>query len=71
MEDENYMRRCIALAKKGLGYTYPNPLVGCVIVHQGKIISEGWHKKAGESHAEKEKSNQEQGKDKTWGGDGL
>ena len=54
MEDENYMRRCIALAKKGLGYTYPNPLVGCVIVHQGKIISEGWHKKAGESHAEKE-----------------
>lgn len=54
MEDENFMRRCIDLAKKGLGYTYPNPLVGCVIVHQGKIISEGWHKRAGESHAEKE-----------------
>ena len=54
MKDENFMRRCIALAKKGLGYTYPNPLVGCVIVYQGKIISEGWHKKAGKSHAEKE-----------------
>ena len=54
MEDEKYMKRCIALAKKGYGYTYPNPLVGCVIVHKGKIISEGWHKKAGESHAEKE-----------------
>tara|TARA_B100001057_G_C22776292_1_gene921711 strand:- start:489 stop:1496 length:1008 start_codon:yes stop_codon:yes gene_type:complete len=54
MDDEKFMRRCIALAKKGLGFTYPNPLVGCVIVHQGKIISEGWHKKAGESHAEKE-----------------
>jgi len=54
MEDEKFMRRCITLAKKGLGYTYPNPLVGCVIVHKGIIISEGWHKKAGESHAEKE-----------------
>ena len=54
MEDEKFMWRCIVLAKKGLGYTYPNPLVGCVIVYKGKIISEGWHKKAGESHAEKE-----------------
>ena len=54
MEHEKFMWRCIALAKKGLGYTYPNPLVGCVIVYQGKIISEGWHKKAGESHAERE-----------------
>ena len=54
MEDIKFMRRCIALAKKGLGYTYPNPLVGCVIVYRGKIISEGWHKKAGAFHAEKE-----------------
>ena len=54
MEHEKFMWRCIALAKKGLGYTYPNPLVGCVIVYQGKIISEGWHKKAGECHAERE-----------------
>ena len=47
-----YMKRCIELAKNGLGTTYPNPLVGSVIVHEGKIIGEGWHNKAGESHAE-------------------
>jgi diaminohydroxyphosphoribosylaminopyrimidine deaminase / 5-amino-6-(5-phosphoribosylamino)uracil reductase len=47
-----YMKRCIELAKNGLGTTYPNPLVGSVIVHNGKIIGEGWHKKAGEPHAE-------------------
>jgi diaminohydroxyphosphoribosylaminopyrimidine deaminase/5-amino-6-(5-phosphoribosylamino)uracil reductase len=46
------MKRCIELAKNGLGTTYPNPLVGSVIVHDGKIIGEGWHKKAGEPHAE-------------------
>jgi diaminohydroxyphosphoribosylaminopyrimidine deaminase/5-amino-6-(5-phosphoribosylamino)uracil reductase len=46
------MKRCIELAKNGLGTTYPNPLVGSVIVHEGKIIGEGWHNKAGESHAE-------------------
>jgi diaminohydroxyphosphoribosylaminopyrimidine deaminase/5-amino-6-(5-phosphoribosylamino)uracil reductase len=46
------MRRCLQLAANGLGFTYPNPLVGCVIVHQGKIIGEGWHRKAGEAHAE-------------------
>jgi diaminohydroxyphosphoribosylaminopyrimidine deaminase/5-amino-6-(5-phosphoribosylamino)uracil reductase len=46
------MKRCIQLAKNGLGTTYPNPMVGSVIVHNGKIIGEGWHKKAGELHAE-------------------
>jgi diaminohydroxyphosphoribosylaminopyrimidine deaminase / 5-amino-6-(5-phosphoribosylamino)uracil reductase len=46
------MHRCIQLAKNGLGTTYPNPLVGCVIVHDDKIISEGWHHKAGQAHAE-------------------
>ena len=46
------MKRCIVLAKKGLGGTYPNPLVGSVIVHDGNIIGEGWHRKAGEPHAE-------------------
>src|SRR4051812_40506857 len=46
------MKRCIELAKNGLGTTYPNPLVGSVIVHNDKIIGEGWHKKSGEAHAE-------------------
>lgn len=50
--DQRYMQRCLFLAGKALGYTYPNPLVGSVIVHQGKIIGEGWHTKAGEPHAE-------------------
>lgn len=51
-KDEKYIQRCIELASNGLGYTYPNPLVGSVIVHKEKIIGEGWHRKAGESHAE-------------------
>ena len=46
------MQRCIALAQNGLGTTYPNPLVGSVIVHNKKIIGEGWHYKAGGPHAE-------------------
>lgn len=50
--DHFYINRCIELAKKGLGNTYPNPLVGSVIVHNNKIIGEGYHKKAGENHAE-------------------
>jgi diaminohydroxyphosphoribosylaminopyrimidine deaminase/5-amino-6-(5-phosphoribosylamino)uracil reductase len=50
--DEQMMQRCIQLASLGLGLTYPNPLVGCVIVHDGKILAEGWHQKAGCSHAE-------------------
>ena len=49
---EKYIKRCIELAKNGLGTTYPNPMVGSVIVFDGKIIGEGWHKKAGEPHAE-------------------
>lgn len=50
--DEIYIQRCIQLAKKALGKTYPNPMVGAVIVHDGKIIGEGFHQKAGENHAE-------------------
>jgi diaminohydroxyphosphoribosylaminopyrimidine deaminase / 5-amino-6-(5-phosphoribosylamino)uracil reductase len=49
---EKYIKRCIELAKNGLGTTYPNPLVGSVIVYNDTIIGEGWHKKAGEAHAE-------------------
>jgi diaminohydroxyphosphoribosylaminopyrimidine deaminase / 5-amino-6-(5-phosphoribosylamino)uracil reductase len=49
---EKYIKRCIELAKNGLGTTYPNPMVGSVIVYDDKIIGEGWHKKSGEGHAE-------------------
>ncbi|QCX53694.1 bifunctional diaminohydroxyphosphoribosylaminopyrimidine deaminase/5-amino-6-(5-phosphoribosylamino)uracil reductase RibD [Elizabethkingia sp. JS20170427COW] len=49
---EKYMRRALQLAQKAIGNTYPNPLVGSVIVHQDRIIGEGWHHKAGEAHAE-------------------
>lgn len=49
---EKYIKRCIELAKNGLGTTYPNPMVGSVIVVNDEIIGEGWHKKAGEPHAE-------------------
>ncbi|RNA61386.1 bifunctional diaminohydroxyphosphoribosylaminopyrimidine deaminase/5-amino-6-(5-phosphoribosylamino)uracil reductase RibD [Chryseobacterium nematophagum] len=52
MQDELYIKRCIELAQKALGNTYPNPLVGSIIVHNGKIIGEGYHHKAGENHAE-------------------
>ncbi|MDQ1094956.1 MULTISPECIES: bifunctional diaminohydroxyphosphoribosylaminopyrimidine deaminase/5-amino-6-(5-phosphoribosylamino)uracil reductase RibD [Chryseobacterium] len=50
--DELYIQRCIELARKALGNTYPNPLVGSVIVHNNRIIGEGYHHKAGENHAE-------------------
>jgi len=50
--DEKYMARCIELAHLGAGSVSPNPMVGCVIVHKGKIIGEGYHEKYGEAHAE-------------------
>lgn len=46
------MRRCLALAQAGAGNVAPNPMVGAVVVHQGKIIGEGYHRKYGEAHAE-------------------
>ncbi|MHC1698416.1 MAG: bifunctional diaminohydroxyphosphoribosylaminopyrimidine deaminase/5-amino-6-(5-phosphoribosylamino)uracil reductase RibD [Geobacteraceae bacterium] len=46
------MRRALVLARRGLGRTSPNPAVGCVIVRNGEIAGEGWHRKAGTSHAE-------------------
>ena len=52
MNHEIYIKRCIELAKKATGKTYPNPLVGAVIVHNDVIIGEGFHQKAGEPHAE-------------------
>lgn len=53
MTDEDYMRRAIALAEKGRGWTNPNPMVGAVIVKNGKIIGEGYHQRCGELHAER------------------
>ena len=52
LQDEFFMKRCIELAKNGKGNTYPNPMVGSVIVYKGKIIGEGYHRKCGEPHAE-------------------
>jgi diaminohydroxyphosphoribosylaminopyrimidine deaminase/5-amino-6-(5-phosphoribosylamino)uracil reductase len=51
-QDERFMRRALALARRGLGKTSPNPAVGAVLVRGGKIIGEGWHKRAGGPHAE-------------------
>ncbi len=50
---EEYMRRAIALAKQGVGKVNPNPLVGAVIVRDGRIIGEGYHAAYGELHAER------------------
>lgn len=50
--EEKYMARCLQLARCGRGHTSPNPMVGAVIVHQGRIIGEGYHRKCGEAHAE-------------------
>lgn len=50
--DLKYMKRALTLARKGIGKTSPNPAVGCVIVKDGTVIGEGWHKKAGGPHAE-------------------
>ncbi|MGL5206203.1 MAG: bifunctional diaminohydroxyphosphoribosylaminopyrimidine deaminase/5-amino-6-(5-phosphoribosylamino)uracil reductase RibD [Acidaminococcaceae bacterium] len=53
MDDKKWMQRAIALARKGTGTTSPNPLVGAVLVDgDGNIVGEGWHRKAGEAHAE-------------------
>ena len=51
-QDEKYMRRALELAKLGKGNVAPNPMVGSVIVCDGKIIGEGYHQKCGEAHAE-------------------
>ncbi|CAI9099824.1 OLC1v1036705C1 [Oldenlandia corymbosa var. corymbosa] len=51
-DDGYYIRRCVELARKAIGFTSPNPMVGCVIVKDGKIVGEGFHPKAGQPHAE-------------------
>jgi len=50
--DEIFMHRCLELAINGLGHVAPNPMVGAVIVHNGKVIGEGYHKQYGQAHAE-------------------
>ncbi|MCK5717474.1 MAG: bifunctional diaminohydroxyphosphoribosylaminopyrimidine deaminase/5-amino-6-(5-phosphoribosylamino)uracil reductase RibD [Thiomargarita sp.] len=50
--DQYYMAQALRLAKRGLWTTDPNPRAGCVIVQDGKIVGEGWHKVAGKPHAE-------------------
>lgn len=55
---EKYMQRCIELASQGIGFVSPNPMVGAVIVHNERIIGEGYHQKYGEAHAEVNAVNQ-------------
>jgi diaminohydroxyphosphoribosylaminopyrimidine deaminase/5-amino-6-(5-phosphoribosylamino)uracil reductase len=50
--DEHFMRRALALAAQGRYSVSPNPMVGCVIVRDGEVVAEGWHRRAGEAHAE-------------------
>lgn len=50
--DLRYMRKALRLARRGQGTTSPNPIVGAVLVSRGCIIGQGWHRKAGEPHAE-------------------
>ncbi|MBU2885565.1 bifunctional diaminohydroxyphosphoribosylaminopyrimidine deaminase/5-amino-6-(5-phosphoribosylamino)uracil reductase RibD [Gilvimarinus agarilyticus] len=50
--DQYFMQRAFDLAEKGRGSVSPNPMVGCVIVHEGRVVGEGWHQKYGEGHAE-------------------
>ena len=51
-DDNKFMRRCLELASKAEGLTYPNPMVGSVVVYDGKILGEGYHLRSGKSHAE-------------------
>lgn len=52
LQDENWMRHALKLAQQGIYTAKPNPAVGCVIVLDDQLVGEGWHKKAGEPHAE-------------------
>ena len=54
MTDADYMTLALELARKGAGWTSPNPMVGAVLVQNGRIIGQGWHKRRGGLHAERE-----------------
>lgn len=53
MTDQELMRRALSLAERGRGWTSPNPMVGALIVRDGRIIAEGWHARCGDLHAER------------------
>src|SRR5438067_6293399 len=50
--EEEWMRRALELAERGRGWVEPNPLVGAVVVRDGRAVGEGWHRRYGEAHAE-------------------
>lgn len=54
MNDTDYMNLALELARRGMGWTSPNPMVGAVLVKNGEIIGQGWHTRYGELHAERE-----------------
>ncbi len=54
MEDEFYIKETLRLAKKGIPRTFPNPLVGALLIKKGKVISKGWHREFGGLHAERQ-----------------
>ena len=53
MKDEQFMHLALQLAQRGCGWTAPNPMVGAVVVKDGRIIGQGWHQRYGEPHAER------------------
>ena len=52
MDDQSYMKQALELAERGRGWTAPNPMVGAVVVKDGKVVGKGYHHAAGEPHAE-------------------
>jgi diaminohydroxyphosphoribosylaminopyrimidine deaminase/5-amino-6-(5-phosphoribosylamino)uracil reductase len=52
MNDEALMRRALEIAERGRYSVSPNPMVGCVVARDGAVLAEGWHRRAGEAHAE-------------------
>ena len=63
--DHRFMARALQLARKGLYTTHPNPRVGCILVSQGEVVGEGYHRRAGEPHAERNAL--AQAGDRAWG----
>ena len=53
MTKQEYMQLALELAKKGMGRTSPNPMVGCVVVKDGEIVTQGYHEQYGKYHAER------------------